>query len=144
MKRIRGALLPLGLLCLITGLAYGQGHRPPVKWVAGSETLAVVQGEEFDFQASFFSSSPIPNAHWWASFGLEPLFGRTGSPTPIGDVEPNRVYTIRHPIRVPGNLPPGRYEGIIQVYHHKEEWNSTQRVYPEVLPVKIYVMERGP
>jgi len=144
MKTIRGALLLLGLFCLFTGLAYGQRHRPPVKWVDGSETLAVVQGEEFDFEASFFSSLPIPNAHWWASFGLEPLFGRTGSPAPIGDVDPNRVYTILHPLRVPENLPPGLYAGIIQVYHHKEGWNSTQRVYPEVLPIKIYVMEGNP
>ena len=143
MKRIKGTLLPLGLLCLITGLAHGQSHRPPVKWVTGSETLAVAQGEEFDFEASFFSSSPIPNAHWWASFGLEPLFGRTGSPTPIGNVEPNYVYTIRHRIRVAENCPPGLYSGDIQVYHHKEPGNSTQRVYPEVLHVKIYVMERN-
>ena len=144
MQRIRVRCFLMGLFCLITVLAYGQEHRPPVNWVAGSETLAVVQGEEFDFEASFLSSSPIPNAHWWASFGLEPLFGRTGSPTPIGAVEPNQLYIIRHPIRVPQNLPPGLYAGNIQVYHHKEGWNSTQRVYPEVLPVKIYVMERDP
>ena len=128
------------LMCMAADMASAQ-RRPPVQWVSGGGTLVAVQGEDFQFEASFFSTVPIPNAHWWASFGLEPVLGRTGSPTPIGAIEANRVYTIRHRVHISENLGVGVYAGIVQVYHHKESGNPSQRVYPEVLKVKIYVME---
>ncbi len=111
-----------------------------MEWLSGDEERVVVQGDDFDFVASFVSSVRIPNAHWWASGGLQPLFGATGSPTPIGDVEPHAIYTIQRRVHVPEDLPPGLYAGNIQIYHHRESGNSTLRVYPHVLPVKVYVV----
>lgn len=144
MRKLRTvAFAALVLMCIAAHVASAQ-RRPPVQWVSGGGTLVVVQGEELEFEASFFSTVPIPAAHWWASLALEPLFGWTGSQTPIGQVEANRIYTIRHHIRVPENFPARLYSGIVQVYHHKETGDPSQRVYPEVLPVKIYVMEPTP
>jgi hypothetical protein len=95
----------------------------------------------FDFEAKFFSDIPISNAHWWVSQGLDPLFVRTGSVTPIGYIEVDRIYTIRHRIYVPAGLEPRLFQGALEVYHHKESGDQSVQVFPEVLRLKIYVME---
>lgn len=119
-------------------------RRPPIHWVSGGETLVVMHGETFDFEAEFFSDIPISNAHWWVSQGLDPLFIQTGSVTPIGNVEANHVYTIRHRIFVPEGLETRLFQGELQVYHHKESGNQSVQVFPEVLQLKFYVMEASP
>ena len=142
MRRSRARMFILSVFALsVTTILLDAQRRPPIHWVDGGATVVVGPGEIFDFEARFFSDMPISNAHWWVSQGLDPLFVQTGSITPLGNLEANKIYTIKHRIIVPTNLQTHQYKGVLEIYHHKENGNQSVTVYPEVLNVTIYVMD---
>ncbi len=124
-------------------------NRPPVHWVSGGESIVVKQGESYDFQAQFYSDLAVTGAasvmkgKILSLVSPEPANGG-GVLSQIGDVEPNRIYSIRYHLQVPQNLPLGEYPGILTVVNWKRYDTAGTQVFPENLRVKIYVLDANP
>ena len=145
MKRLIGLLLWTAMGCAVALADHVPQHQSPITWVSGGESWVVEKGEELRFEASFLSRVPISNAYWWVTGGLLPIFGRTIKTwTPLGNIEPDRVYTIQLSVRVPEDLPAERYSGRLMVFHSTESSDPSERVYPELLPLKIDVLDPIP
>jgi len=130
-------LVALPLLFALTAMAQ---RRPPIHWVSGGETLAVEMGKTLDFEAAFYSDIRIPNADWWLSSSLHPLFGGALEYAGfLGEIEPDRIYRIRVRINIPPTLKSDKYTGNLHVFNRKG--GQPFATVPEVLPVTIYVME---
>ena len=146
MRKSNCLLLFICLVVGAAGLANAQRRPAPITWVEGGETWVIIKGEEVVFEAKFFSRVPIANAHWWMTPPLHRLFGFDQfRVTLIGYVEPDRVYSVSQRFRIPEEIRPGLYTGSLMIFHQDEpnvDWSH--RVYPEVLSLKIYVMEDNP
>ncbi|MBI4443197.1 MAG: hypothetical protein HY649_07460 [Acidobacteria bacterium] len=142
MKRLLGLLLWTAMSCAVALADHVPQHQSPITWISGGESWVVQKGEEFRFEASFLSRVPISNAHWWITGGLLPIFGRSiFTWSPLGNIEPDRVYTIQLSIRIPDDLTAQRYSGNLMVFHARESSDASNRVYPELLPLKINVLD---
>jgi hypothetical protein len=124
-------------------------NRPPLHWVSGGESIVVKQGEAFDFQAQFYSDVAITDARWVIMGRMESLIYSEHSANrgaiPIGNVEPNRIYSIRVHLQVPQNFAPGLYTGDMRVFTPKYLSGSDGwQFFPEFLRVKFYVMDANP
>ena len=145
MKRLIGLLLWTAMGCEVALADHVPQHQSPITWVSGGESWVVEKGEEFRFEASFVSRVPISNAYWWVTGGLLPIFGRTiFRRPPLGNIEPDRIYTIQLSVRIPEDLTAARYSGRLMVFHGRESSDPSDKVYPELLPLKIEVMDHIP
>jgi hypothetical protein len=142
-----GALIMLAIPT--TGFLPAQ-NRPPVHWVNGGQPVAVKQGDTFDFQAQFYSDVAIPNA-WWGMPGrigvvMASNHSADSGRVFIGDVEPNRIYSIRLQVPVPQDLPTGQYPGNLIIFNMAKQAGSSagSSQFPEYLRVMVYVMDANP
>jgi hypothetical protein len=144
---IVGALV---ILAIPTGGLLPAQNRPPVHWLNGGQPIAVKQGESFDFQAQFYSDVAIPDA-WWGMPGrigvvMAPNHSAASGRVYFGDVEPNRIYSIRLSVQVPPDLPTGQYPGNLIIFNLAKQANGSagSSQFPEYLRVVVYVMDANP
>ncbi len=133
------AWLGVFLLCCVAG-AKGAHTIVLVGWLTGGGEIVLVQGQTFDYEASFCAERPITNAYWAVTSQLHPFFG--SEPKFIADfIEPERVYTFRYQIQVPPDLPPGAFQGKVMVLGtHGNAPGVARSPNPELLKLTVSVV----
>lgn len=91
--------------------------------------VVLVQGQTIDFETGFFSPKPLTNVHWAVTKSLEQIFGKT--PVFITNyVEPRKIYPLKVTIRIPDDLPSGRYHGLMVIIAHRDQGPDKTKLEP--------------
>ena len=126
------------ILCAEAMFLLAHTFPQPILWLEDPGELSVQPGETVVLEASFTSAVAIPNVVCILTPGFEPLVPSRN--VWVGDVEADRVYTVRYLIQVPESASRQTYAGNLQVNESvRLNRRSAELLYPRVLPVVIHV-----